>query len=150
MEWKEAPGYPSSRTCKRIPIAGPCSFLSHPSISSTVGIQSPAPIPKSHFHPHPAALEVQTLPCSRSPLGLPCLSCLPSTLRPLDFFHFFPLALSSRLEMRHFPNPRPCVGENEYICISIQLYGAFCDRNIEYCQVKKKKKLRKVQNVVKP
>lgn len=51
--------------------------------------------------------------------------------------------------MRHFPNPPWCVGENEYICISIQLYKAICDRNIEYCQVKKKK-LSKVQNVVKP
>ena len=117
MEWKEAPGYPSFRTCKRIPLAGPCSFLAHPSISSTVGILSPAPIPKSHFHPHPAAWEVQTLPRSRSPPGLPCPSCLPSTLSPLDCFHFFP-NISIVQQIRDAPlsqSPSVCRRERIYL-----------------------------------
>ena len=54
-EWMEASGYPSSRNCKRIPLAGACAFLAHHRHQ-----HSRHPVPRTHpqvtFSPSPCCL----------------------------------------------------------------------------------------------
>lgn len=89
-EWMEAPGYPSSRNCKRIPLAGPCSFLAHPPISSTVA--------SSPLHPSPSHIFTLTLlpwrrrPCPAAGLLLvfpilPAINTEPPGVPPLPPEH---------------------------------------------------------------
>lgn len=120
---------------QRIPLTGP--VLSLPiTITRAVGTQLPAHTSPSHISPSPC-----------------CLGGAGPAPGEVSFWSSFPILPATNLspgfsplppEHQHHPalkcttfNPPRCVGENRYICISTQLYRAICDRNIEYCRVKK-------------
>lgn len=115
-EWTEAPGYPSSRNCKRIPLTGPCALLAHHHHQSS---RHPAPRthPQATFSPSPCSLggadpALQEVSFWSSFPILPAINP-----EPLAFLHFL-RSISIVQQLRDAPLSQPpsvCRRERIYL-----------------------------------
>lgn len=87
-EWTEAPGYPSSRNFKRIPLIGPCAFLAH------------------HHHQHSRHPVPHTHP---QVTFSPCLGGADPALQEVSFWSSFPILLAINPEPPAFLHFLPSI-----------------------------------------
>lgn len=115
-EWTEAPGYPSSRNCKHIPLTGLCAFLAHRHHQSS---RHPAPRthPQATFSPSPRCLGGAG-PALQEVSFWSSFPILPATNpEPLAFLHFLP-SISIVQQLRDAPLSQPpslCRRERIYL-----------------------------------